>query len=77
LIPAGSKFRSRRAQNDARELEWLDRHRPDRAYVCELRSGCSLVDADRYNQLITRHGTTMLFLFAVPVMETVGVYWCG
>ena len=32
------------------------------------------VGADLYNQLFTMHGTTMMFLFAVPVMETMGVY---
>jgi heme/copper-type cytochrome/quinol oxidase subunit 1 len=29
---------------------------------------------DLYNQVFTMHGTTMMFLFAVPVMEGVGVY---
>src|SRR3954464_12169723 len=29
---------------------------------------------DTYNQLFTMHGTTMMFLFAVPVMEGMGVY---
>jgi cytochrome c oxidase subunit 1 len=29
---------------------------------------------DRYNQLFTVHGTAMMFLFAVPVMEAFGVY---
>ncbi|MBV8842586.1 MAG: cytochrome c oxidase subunit I [Bryobacterales bacterium] len=28
----------------------------------------------RYNQIFTVHGTTMMFLFAVPVMEGMGVY---
>jgi heme/copper-type cytochrome/quinol oxidase subunit 1 len=28
----------------------------------------------RYNQTFTMHGTTMMFLFAVPVMEGMGVY---
>jgi cytochrome c oxidase subunit I len=28
----------------------------------------------RYNQIFTLHGTTMMFLFAVPVMEGMGVY---
>ena len=32
-----------------------------------------LVDADLYNQIFTMHGTTMMFLFAVPVMEGVGI----
>ena len=29
---------------------------------------------DLYNQVFTVHGTTMMFLFAVPVMEGLGVY---
>src|SRR5215203_4704592 len=33
-----------------------------------------LIGPDLYNQLFTMHGTTMMFLFAVPVMEAVGVY---
>ena len=34
----------------------------------------SLIGPDRYNQIFTMHGTTMMFLFAVPVMEAVGLY---
>ena len=34
----------------------------------------TLVGPDLYNQLFTMHGTAMMFLFAVPIMETVGVY---
>jgi cytochrome c oxidase subunit 1 len=33
-----------------------------------------LIGPDRYNQLFSMHGTTMMFLFAVPVMEAVAVY---
>jgi cytochrome c oxidase subunit 1 len=33
-----------------------------------------LITADRYNQLFTMHGTTMMFLFAVPVMEGMAIY---
>ncbi|TXR47832.1 cytochrome c oxidase subunit I [Phyllobacterium endophyticum] len=33
-----------------------------------------LVGPDLYNQLFTMHGTTMMFLFAVPIMEAFGVY---
>ena len=33
-----------------------------------------LVGPDLYNQLFTMHGTTMMFLFAVPVMEGFAVY---
>jgi cytochrome c oxidase subunit I+III len=29
---------------------------------------------DLYNQIFTMHGTTMMFLFAVPMMEAMGVY---
>jgi cytochrome c oxidase subunit I+III len=34
----------------------------------------TLVGPDLYNQLFTMHGTTMMFLFAVPVMQAVAVY---
>jgi cytochrome c oxidase subunit I len=33
------------------------------------------VGPDVYNQLFTMHGTTMMFLFAVPVMEAFAVYF--
>ena len=33
-----------------------------------------LISADRYNQIFTMHGTTMMFLFAVPVMEAFAIY---
>jgi cytochrome c oxidase subunit I+III len=33
-----------------------------------------LIGPDLYNQLFTVHGTAMMFLFAVPVMEAMGVY---
>ena len=33
-----------------------------------------LVGPDLYNQLFTVHGTAMMFLFAVPIMEAVGLY---
>jgi cytochrome c oxidase subunit I+III len=29
---------------------------------------------DRYNQIFTMHGSTMMFLFAIPVMEAMAVY---
>src|SRR5437588_970589 len=32
------------------------------------------IGPDRYNQIFTMHGTNMMFLFAVPVMEAMGVY---
>jgi cytochrome c oxidase subunit 1 len=34
----------------------------------------ALISPQRYNELFTMHGSTMMFLFAVPVMEGVGVY---
>lgn len=34
-----------------------------------------LLGPDRYNQIFTMHGTNMMFLFAVPVMEAVAVYF--
>jgi cytochrome c oxidase subunit I+III len=33
-----------------------------------------LLGPDQYNQVFTVHGVTMMFLFAVPVMEAMGVY---
>jgi cytochrome c oxidase subunit I len=47
------------------------------ALVMRLQLGApenKLVGPDLYNQLFTMHGSTMMFLFAVPVMETMGVY---
>ena len=32
------------------------------------------IGPDRYNQIFTVHGTAMMFLFAVPVMEAMAVY---
>ena len=43
-----------------------------RAQLARPESG--LISADRYNQIFTMHGTTMMFLFAVPVMEAVAIY---
>ncbi len=34
----------------------------------------TLVKPDFYNQLFTMHGSTMMFLFAVPVMQAVAIY---
>jgi cytochrome c oxidase subunit 1 len=34
----------------------------------------TIVGPDMYNQLFTMHGTTMMFLFAVPVMQGIAVY---
>src|SRR3954447_2686447 len=38
------------------------------------RPGQNLISAARFNELFTMHGSTMMFLFAVPVMEGVAVY---
>ncbi|MFC0398775.1 cytochrome c oxidase subunit I [Paraburkholderia rhizosphaerae] len=38
------------------------------------RPGNRLVGPDLYDQLFTIHGTTMMFLFAVPVMQAVAMY---
>jgi cytochrome c oxidase subunit 1/cytochrome c oxidase subunit I+III len=38
------------------------------------RAESGLVGPDLYNQLFTVHGSTMMFLFAVPVMQGMGVY---
>jgi cytochrome c oxidase subunit I+III len=36
--------------------------------------GNDLVGAQTYNQLFTMHGTVMMFLFAVPIVEAIAVY---
>ncbi|HWA15858.1 MAG TPA: cbb3-type cytochrome c oxidase subunit I, partial [Gemmatimonadales bacterium] len=36
--------------------------------------GMHLLGPDRYNQFFSTHGTTMMFLFAVPVMQAIGLY---
>src|SRR4051795_11445900 len=33
------------------------------------------IGPDLYNQFFTVHGTTMMFLFAVPIMEGLGLYF--
>ena len=38
------------------------------------RAESALIGPDLYNQLFTMHGSTMMFLFAVPIMEGVAVY---
>ena len=35
----------------------------------------TFIDANTYNQLFTVHGVTMMFLFAVPIMLGVGIYF--
>jgi cytochrome c oxidase subunit I+III len=39
-----------------------------------MQSENTLLGPDLYNQVFTMHGTTMMFLFAVPVMEGLGIY---
>src|SRR5688572_8373449 len=39
-----------------------------------MRPESELISPDRYNQLFSMHGTTMMFLFAVPIMEAMAVY---
>jgi cytochrome c oxidase subunit I len=34
----------------------------------------NLIGAERYNEIFTMHGTTMMFLFAVPVMQGMQIY---
>jgi len=34
----------------------------------------NIIGAARYNEIFTMHGTTMMFLFAVPVMDAVAIY---
>ncbi|MBX3725157.1 MAG: cytochrome c oxidase subunit I [Xanthomonadales bacterium] len=36
--------------------------------------GNEVLDPDRYNQFVTMHGTTMMFLFAVPILEGFAMY---
>jgi len=38
------------------------------------RAEARFIGPDRYNQIFTMHGTNMMFLFAVPVMEAIAVY---
>ena len=37
--------------------------------------GNNFLGPDMYNQIFTTHGSTMMFLFAVPVMEGMGIYF--
>jgi cytochrome c oxidase subunit I+III len=39
-----------------------------------MRPENNLLGPDLYNQFFTTHGTSMMFLFAVPVMEGMGIY---
>jgi cytochrome c oxidase subunit I+III len=36
--------------------------------------GMTVLDAENYRQFFTMHGTTMMFFFAVPIMEGIGIY---
>lgn len=36
--------------------------------------GLNVLSPEAYNQFFTMHGTTMMFLFAIPVMEGIGIY---
>src|SRR5205823_5090992 len=36
--------------------------------------GNTLLGPETYNQVFTMHGTVMMFLFAIPVVEAIGVY---
>lgn len=38
------------------------------------RPGATVVDADTYNQLFTMHGSVMMFLFAVPMLQGMAAY---
>ena len=38
------------------------------------RPGNDFISAQRYNEIFTMHGTTMMFLFAVPVMQGMQIY---
>ncbi|MCU0910958.1 MAG: cytochrome c oxidase subunit I [Rhodobacteraceae bacterium] len=42
-----------------------------RVQLAQPESG--LVDADRFNQLFTLHGSAMMFLFAVPIFEAISI----
>src|SRR5204862_5936672 len=35
----------------------------------------TLLGPDKYNQIFSVHGTTMMFLFAVPMMTAMGLYF--
>ncbi len=39
-----------------------------------MRPENNFLTPDQYNQIFTVHGSTMMFLFAVPVMQGIGVY---
>jgi cytochrome c oxidase subunit 1 len=39
-----------------------------------MRPDNDLIGAERFNQIFTMHGTTMMFLFAVPIMDGIAIY---
>src|ERR1044071_3101234 len=39
-----------------------------------LKPNNHFLSPDQYNQIFTMHGTTMMFLFAVPIMTAMGIY---
>ena len=39
-----------------------------------MRPNNHFLNPDQYNQIFTVHGTTMMFLFAVPIMTAMGIY---
>src|SRR5919205_1771711 len=39
------------------------------------RPNSHFLSPDQYNQIFTVHGTTMMFLFAVPIMTAMGIYF--
>jgi cytochrome c oxidase subunit 1 len=40
-----------------------------------MRPDSHFLSPDQYNQIFTVHGTTMMFLFAVPIMTAMGIYF--
>ena len=40
-----------------------------------MRPENTILGPDRYDQIFTVHGTTMMFLFAVPIMTAMGIYF--
>src|ERR1043165_5554022 len=40
-----------------------------------MRPDSHFLNPDRYNQIFTVHGSTMMFLFAVPIVTAVGIYF--
>ena len=80
--PTGWRLLS--AVNNTHDRRVLHRHRAAvlrarrRAGAADARQlalpGNTLLGAQAYNQVFTMHGTVMMFLFAVPVVEAIAVY---